>query len=140
MGSGIVVGTDLILAQEGGGGGAAQWFSGSGWRSAACHPRIGPREKEGYTYKRVTLIYVGTRNVTFNLPLELMREAKIYAAEHDTTVNALVRELLQEKVNAEARARAAAERFLQLAARGPHSPVDPGSIPREELHERQGVA
>ena len=32
-----------------------------------------------------TLVHVTTRNVTFNLPVELMRQAKIYAAEHDTT-------------------------------------------------------
>ena len=83
-----------------------------------------------------TLVHVTTRNVTFNLPVELMRQAKIYAAEHDTTVNAIVRELLHEKVTAEARARAAAERFLQLAARGPYSSVDPSSIRREELYER----
>jgi len=74
--------------------------------------------------------------VTFHLPVDLLREAKVYAAEHDTTVNAIVRELLQEKLAAEARARAAAERFLQLAKRGPYSSVDPGSIRREELHER----
>ena len=77
-----------------------------------------------------------TRNVTFNLPVDLMRQAKVYAAEHDTTVNAVVRELLQERVSAEARAKFAAERFLQLAERGPYSPVDPSSIPREELYER----
>ena len=76
------------------------------------------------------------RNVTFSLPADLMRQAKIYAAEHDTTVNAIVRELLQERVSGEARIRAAAERFLQLAASGPSSTVDPGSIRREELYER----
>jgi len=80
---------------------------------------------------------VQNRNVTFNLPVDLLRLAKIYAAEHDTTVNAMVRALLQEKLSAEARTRAAAERFLQLAARGPYSPVDPHSIRREELYERQ---
>ena len=53
-----------------------------------------------------------TRNVTFNLPVDLMSQAKVYAAEHDTTVNAVVRELLQEPVSAEARAKSAAERFL----------------------------
>lgn len=76
------------------------------------------------------------RNITFNLPADLVRQAKIYAAEHDITMNALVRELLHEKVMAEARAKAAAERFLELAARVPSSPVNPGSIRREELHER----
>jgi plasmid stability protein len=79
---------------------------------------------------------VVARNITFSLPAELLRQAKIYAAEHDTTVNALVRELLENKVNAEARAQAAAKRMLEIAEQGPHSAVDPGSIRREELHER----
>jgi plasmid stability protein len=79
---------------------------------------------------------VERRNVTFHLPVDLMRQAKIYAAEHETTVNAMVRQLLEEKLTAEARARAAAERILQIAGRGPHSLVDPGSIRREELYER----
>ena len=79
---------------------------------------------------------MSTRNITFSLPADLVRQAKIYAAEHDTTVNALVRELLQEKVSAQTRAKAAAKRFLQLAAEGPYSSVDPGTIRREELYER----
>ena len=78
-----------------------------------------------------------TRNVTFSLPVGLLRQAKIYAAEHDTTVNAVVRELLEERVSAEARSRAASKRFLDLAKRGPYSAVDPSSISREELHERR---
>jgi plasmid stability protein len=77
------------------------------------------------------------RNITFNLPSELIRQAKIYAAEHDSTVNALVRELLEGKVSSEARARAAAKRILEIARRGPHSTVDPGSISRDEIHERR---
>ena len=89
-----------------------------------------------YTYLCVTLFYVETRNVTFNLPSDLIRQAKIYAAEHDTTVNALVRALLQDKVTREGRARAAAERVLQIAESGPYSAVDPSSIRREDLYER----
>ena len=77
------------------------------------------------------------RNVTFSLPADLVRQAKIFAAEHDTTVNALVRGLLQDKLTAEGRARAAAERVLQLAERCPSSAVDPGSIRREELYDRR---
>ena len=79
---------------------------------------------------------MATRNITFNLPTDLVREAKVYAAQHDTTVNALVRELLEQKVTAETRAAAAVERFLELAERGPYSSVDPGTIRREELYER----
>ena len=79
----------------------------------------------------------GTRNITFSLPAELIKQAKIYAAEHDTTVNALVRESLQEKVSPEARASAAAKRLLELAESGLlQTSVDPGSIRREELYER----
>lgn len=76
------------------------------------------------------------RNVTFSLPAELIRQAKVYAAEHDTSLNAIVRELLDEKISADAPARAATERILQIAERGPYSSTDPGSIRREELYER----
>lgn len=78
-----------------------------------------------------------TRNITFHLPTELVRQAKVYAAEHDTSVNAFVRELLEEKLNQESRIRAAGRRILDLAEQGPSSSVDPGSIRRDELHERR---
>jgi plasmid stability protein len=78
---------------------------------------------------------VQTRNITFNLPTEIIRQAKIYAAEHDTTINALVRELLQDMVGGESRARSAAGRLLALADRGPYFTGDPGAIRREDLHE-----
>ena len=77
------------------------------------------------------------RNITFSLPADLVRQAKIYAAEHDTTMNAFVRQLLQEALSRENRARAAADRLLALADRGPYFTTDPGSIRREELHERR---
>ncbi len=78
-----------------------------------------------------------TRNITFNLPVHLIRQAKIYAAEHDTTVNALVREQLQELLTSHARAQAEADRLLALAEQGPYFSTDPGSIRREQLHERR---
>ena len=77
------------------------------------------------------------RNITFNLPAELVREAKVYAAEHDTTINAMVRDLLREALSRESRARTAADRLLSLADRGPYFTADPGAIRREELHERR---
>ncbi len=79
---------------------------------------------------------MATRNITFSLPADLIRQAKVFAAEHDMTINALVRDLLQQTVAGEHRARAAADRLLALAERGPYSPIDPGSLRREELHER----
>jgi len=80
---------------------------------------------------------VEARNITFSLPADLLRQAKVYAAEHDTTVNALVRELLLETLTREGRARAAADRLLALGDHGPYFTGDPGSIRREELHERR---
>ena len=85
----------------------------------------------------VTLLYVVSRNITFNLPAGLLRQAKVYAAEHDTTLNALVRQLLEETLTREGRVRAAADKLLALADRGPYFTTDPGSIPREELYERR---
>jgi plasmid stability protein len=80
---------------------------------------------------------VETRNLTLSLPTELIKQAKVYAAQHDTTVNALVRELLKEKVSAAARAERAVHRLLEIAARGPFSDVAPSTIDRDELHERR---
>ena len=77
-----------------------------------------------------------SRNITFHLPVELVRQAKIYAAEHDTSVNSLVKELLQEKLSREARARTAAARLLALAQEGPYFSGDLRLIKREDLYER----
>lgn len=78
-----------------------------------------------------------TRNITFSLPIDLVRQAKVYAAERDTSINSLVRQLLEEKLNREGRAQTAAGRLLALAEGGPYFTTDPGSIRREELHERR---
>jgi plasmid stability protein len=80
---------------------------------------------------------VANRNITLSLPVDLIRQAKIYAAEHDTTVNALVRELLEERLSPAEQARAAGQAFLEIARRGPSSPIDPGSIRREEIYEER---
>lgn len=77
------------------------------------------------------------RNLTLNLPGDLLRQAKIYAAEHDTNINSLVRELLQEMLTHQGRTQAAAGRLLAIAERGPYFATDPGSIRRDELHERR---
>lgn len=77
-----------------------------------------------------------SRNITFNLPADLIKRAKVYAAEHDTTVNALVRELLLERLSPADRARAATKRILEIARNGVSSPVDPGSIRREDIYDR----
>lgn len=73
------------------------------------------------------------RNITFSLPSDLIQQAEVYAAQHDTSMNALVRELLQEALGRDDRARVAAERLLAIAAQGPYFTTDPASIRREDL-------
>jgi plasmid stability protein len=77
------------------------------------------------------------RNVTFSLPEELIRRARIYAAQHGTTVNALVRQLLDDAISRERRERTAVARLLALARRGRQSRIDPAAIKREELYKRR---
>ncbi len=79
---------------------------------------------------------MATRNITFNLPADLLQQAKVFAAEHNTTLNSLIRQLLQEKLSRDARSRSAANRLLALADRGPYFTLEPSSFSREELHER----
>jgi hypothetical protein len=80
---------------------------------------------------------VDSRNITLSFLVDLVRQAKVYAAEHDTTIKGLVRDLLQEALVKQGRARAAAEKLLLLADQGPYFSTDPGSIRREELYERR---
>src|ERR1043166_8478028 len=89
-----------------------------------------------HTRSSVTLIYVQRRNLTVSLPADTIRKARIYAAQHDMTLNRLVQDLLDEKVSQRDRVRAASAKLLELAERGPHFRGDPGSIDRDELHER----
>ena len=77
-----------------------------------------------------------TRNLTLHLPADLIRKAKVYAAERDTSINMLVKNFLEQTVSSRERVRAAGARILEIARRGSHSAVDPASVRREEIHER----
>jgi hypothetical protein len=83
-----------------------------------------------------TLLYVERRNLTVSLPKETIRKARVFAAQHDITLNRLVQDLLEEKVEQEDRTRAACEKLLEIAKQGPYSHADPGTIRRDEIHER----
>jgi hypothetical protein len=81
------------------------------------------------------------RKITLSLPGDLIRRAKVHAAQRNSTVNALVRELLEQALSGDRRTRAAADRLLEMAARGPYFERDPRSICREQIHaRRKGVA
>ena len=77
-----------------------------------------------------------SRNLTLNLPDDLIRRAKVHAARHETTINGFVRQLLEEALSQTQRTRATVKRALELIRSGPYSEVDPASISREEIHDR----
>lgn len=78
---------------------------------------------------------VETRNLTLHLPADLIRRAKVYAAQNDTTINSVVKELLEQRVSREDRMRLAADRILAVADQGPLTSEDPGGISREAIYE-----
>jgi plasmid stability protein len=80
---------------------------------------------------------MAARNITLSLPDDLIRKAKVHAAQRNSTVNALVRKLLEEALSDDRRTRAAADELLAIAARGPYFSRDPRSIRREEIYERR---
>lgn len=58
------------------------------------------------------------RNITFSLPVDLIRRAKMVAAERDTSLNTLVREALAQAVDRSDEYRQVGERLLALSASG----------------------
>ena len=56
------------------------------------------------------------RNVTFSLPVDLLRRGKMLAAENDISLNALVKDALTQAIDRSVEYRAAGERLLELAA------------------------
>ena len=76
------------------------------------------------------------RNITLALPTDLIKRVKIHAAEHDTSVNTFVKELLQEAMSRGGRTREAADRLLALADQGLSFKADRQSMHREDIYER----
>lgn len=82
-----------------------------------------------------------TRNITLSLPVALIKKAKVFAAQRDTSVSALVRESLEKAVSNGAREETYEEAMAGLVAsmrKGYDLGFD-GKIPwtRDELHERE---
>ena len=74
------------------------------------------------------------KNVTITLEEEVARWARIWAAEHDTSVSRLVGDLLKERMLAEAGYAAAMKQYL---AQRPRPLKTKGRYPaRDELHDR----
>lgn len=77
------------------------------------------------------------QNVTIALPKALLKKAKIFAAEHDTSLSQLLKESLEEKIAELGRYEHAQQQHLALLQQG----FDLGSAgnmpcPRDKLHDR----
>ena len=80
------------------------------------------------------------KNSTLSIDEDVVRAVRRYAAEHGSTVNALVRDALVREflavlANREDRARKARQRIRQLSEQST-AQVGSRSWTREELHER----
>ena len=75
------------------------------------------------------------KNVTIALEESLLREARRIAADRSTTLNAMIREFLEELARRESRAGKARRRIIELC-RESRAEVGPQTWSRDELHER----
>jgi plasmid stability protein len=74
------------------------------------------------------------RNVTLSLPDALFRRAKVFAAEHDTSVSALVTDLLETRVDVEYDGVWAEEERLMREGIG--LSVGDAKLSRDDAHSR----
>ena len=83
-----------------------------------------------------TLVHMSSRNITLSLPADLIRRAKVYAAAHDTSISAMVADLLGSRVGvaSEYDEAWAAEVEVMAQGFGPGFSAIEGS--RSALHER----
>ncbi len=79
---------------------------------------------------------MGSRNITLSLPDDLVRRAKVLAAQRDTSVSALVAELLQQVAGSDLDYADAWAREELLMAEGIGLRVGEISWTRDELHQR----
>jgi metal-responsive CopG/Arc/MetJ family transcriptional regulator len=75
------------------------------------------------------------KNVTIALEESLLREARRIAADRSTTLNAMIREFLEELARRESRADKARRRIIELC-HDSQAEVGPRAWSRDELHDR----
>ena len=76
-----------------------------------------------------------TKNITLAIDESLLKQVRKYAAEHDTTVNAIVREKLTEVVASKKRIADAIKRMEAIADKG-GMVVGPITWKRDDIYER----
>jgi hypothetical protein len=87
-----------------------------------------------------TLNYVKTikspkRNLTLNLPVELIRQAKVQAAERNMSLNAWIQEAIDHTMLFRSRYIASGEKILEAAERRVLK-MPKKKLTRDQLHER----
>ena len=76
-----------------------------------------------------------TKNITLAIDETILVEARRYALEHDTTVNALVREHLEQIARNQTRVKQAMRELREMSDRST-AEVGPITWTRDELHGR----
>lgn len=75
------------------------------------------------------------KNITLAIDEKLLKEVRKYAAEHDTSVNAIVREKLAEVVAPKKRMADALKRMKKIAKEGGME-VGPITWKRDDIYDR----
>jgi hypothetical protein len=91
-----------------------------------------------HTFVCNTLDYVKTvkkRNLTLNLPADLIREAKVQAAERNMSLNAWIQEAIDHTMRFKRDRIAAGEKFLNASSNGLLK-LPRRRLKREELYKR----
>ncbi|REJ82152.1 MAG: ribbon-helix-helix protein, CopG family [Acidobacteria bacterium] len=76
------------------------------------------------------------KNITLSVDDDVLAQVRRHAAEHETSVNALVRQFLTDLAQRESRARQARQRMRELSRSTPARSA-PREWTREDLHERR---
>ena len=84
---------------------------------------------------RATLENMGRLNVTLAIEKELLQAARAVAAEHQTSVNEMVRQYLKQVVGEDRRRQVAWDRIKNLVEK-PSVVLDDPRPSRDELHAR----
>ena len=87
------------------------------------------------TENAVTRILCPMKNVTLAVDDKVLRDARRIAAERSTSLNAMVREFLEDLTQRESSAREARQRIIELCLDS-QAEVGPKTWTRDELHER----
>lgn len=75
------------------------------------------------------------KNITLTIDEKVLDEARVYAAKHNTSVNALVRDFLNRLAEQEDRTARARRRLRELAEKST-AEVGPVTWKREDLYDR----